>query len=102
MPFRLLSSLAATALLAASALAQPSPDPTNAAAPSAPIDYRSSFEGYQRYEAQKPAPWRSSNREVGAPVRDREAPAAAVPSPAAPPDRSVETAPAGGHAGHKR
>jgi hypothetical protein len=82
--------------------ATPIADPTNAAAPSAPLDYRSSFDGFQRHEAQKPAPWRSSNREVGASVRDREAPPAAAPSTATPPDRSVETAPAGGHAGHKR
>lgn len=82
--------------------ATPIADPTNAAAPTAPLDYRSDFDGYQRFEAQKPAPWRSSNREVGAPLRDREAPAAAVPATPTPADRSVETAPAGGHAGHKK
>lgn len=91
MSSRLLLSLAGAGLVAAAAAAQPSPDPTNAAAPTAPLDHRSSFEGYQRYEPQKPAPWRASNRAVGAPSPDRAVEAA----PATPPS-------AGGHAGHKR
>lgn len=92
MSSRLLLSLAGVGLIAASAAAQPSSDPTNAQAPTAPLDYRSSFDGYQRFEPQKPAPWRSSNREVGAP------PGRAVDTaPAAPPSPP----PAGGHAAHK-
>ena len=86
MPSRLLLSLAGAGLIAVSASAEPSPDPTNAQAPTAPLDYRSSFEGYQRFEAQKPISWRRSNREVGAPRgRDVET-APAAPAP-----------PAGGH-----
>jgi hypothetical protein len=88
MPSRLLLSLAA--LVALPALAQTAPDPTNAAAPTAPLDYRSSFEGYQRYEPEKPASWRASNRAVGAPA-GRAVDTAPVAAPA----------PAGGHAGHK-
>jgi hypothetical protein len=82
MPSRLLLSLAA--FVALPALAQPSPDPTSAAAPTAPLDYRSSFEGYQRYEPEKPASWRASNRAVGAPAGRAvdTAPVAAPPVPA--------------------
>ena len=88
MPSRLLLSLAGASLIAASALAQPAPDPTNADAPTAPLDYRSSFESYRRFEPQKPTSWRRSNREVGAP------PGRAVDTePAAPP----APPPAGGH-----
>ncbi|WP_119423028.1 hypothetical protein [Desertibaculum subflavum] len=98
MPSRLLLSLAGAGLVAAAAAGQPLPDPTDAAAPTAPLDHHSSFEGYRRYEPQKPAPWRASNRAVGAPSPDR----AVDTAPATPPpDRAVETAPAGGHAGHK-
>lgn len=97
MPSRLLLSFAGSALIAVSAWAQPSLDPTNAAAPTAPLDHRSSFEGYQHYVPEKPASWRASNRAVGAPAGRAVETAPAVP----PSDRSVETAPAGGHAGHK-
>lgn len=86
---RLLLPLAGSALIAVSAWAEPAPDPTNAAAPTAPLDHRSSFEGYQRYAPEKPASWRASNRAVGAPVGR-----AVDTAPATPP-------PAGGHAGHK-
>jgi len=88
MASRFLLSLAALAALPA--FAQTAPDPTNAQAPTAPLDHRSSFEGYQRFEAEKPASWRASNRAVGAPAGRAvdTAPAAAPP-------------PAAGPAGHK-
>ena len=61
-------------------------------APTAPLEYRSSFEDYQRFEPQKPASWRAANRAIGAPSGRavETAPAAPPPEPAA-----------GGHAGHK-
>jgi len=93
------SALLSTALLAATPLAasaDPLPVVADPAAPSAPLEYRSPFSGYQRPRLDGVADWRRSNevvREVGGFAGSLKDPP--------PPPGGAPAAP-GGHKGHSK
>jgi hypothetical protein len=91
-----LVALAPLGVLAQSAM--PAQPPASSAAPA--LEYRSTFEGYKRFDDVKVQPWRDSNTTVGqiggwrAYAKEAQEPAASAPGSATP----ASTDPHAGHA----
>jgi hypothetical protein len=91
---RWLAALPALVALATGAQTGPAPN-TGAAAPAAPLAFRSAMEGYKPYADDKPIPWKEANETV-----DQRGGWRAYAKEAAGEAESMPTGSAGPHAGH--